>query len=139
MKGVDTAKRNRHYHCLEYDYNRSEGIFLISCGAERCEPGVRYGPDVREGYHLHMVLSGAGTLYAGNRTFHPRFGELFLLKDQESAEYVADVSDPWEYCWVTYNGAEAKPASRTASTACNPKPNRNCFTKWFCACTKDRR
>ena len=57
MKGVDTAKRNRHYHCLEYDYDRREEIFLIACGAERCEPGVRYGPDVREGYHLHMVLS----------------------------------------------------------------------------------
>ena len=108
MKGVDTAKRNRHYHCLEYDYDRSEEIFLIACGTERCEPGVHYGPDVREGYHLHMVLSGTGALYAGNRTFHPRFGELFLLKDKEISEYVADVSDPWEYCWVTYNGAKAK-------------------------------
>lgn len=108
MKGVDTAKRNRHYHCLEYDYNRSEGLFLIACGAERCEPGVRYGPDMREGYHLHAVLSGTGALYAGNQTFHPRFGQLFLLKDREISEYVADVSDPWEYCWVTYNGAEAK-------------------------------
>ncbi|MBQ9492740.1 MAG: AraC family transcriptional regulator [Oscillibacter sp.] len=107
MKGVDTAERNRHYHCLEYDYDRSGDIFLIACGAERCDPGVRYGPDVREGYHLHMVLSGTGTLYAGNRTFRPRFGQLFLLKNQEVAEYVADASDPWRYCWVTYNGREA--------------------------------
>ena len=108
MKGIDSAKRNRHYHCLEYDDNRDGAIFLIACGTERCDPGVRYGPDVRRGYHLHMVLSGTGTLYVENQTFHPRFGQFFLLKDQETAEYAADSSDPWEYCWVTYNGAEAK-------------------------------
>ena len=108
MKGIDTAKRNRHYHCLEYDRDQNGGIFLIACGTERCEPGVRYGPDLREGYHLHMVLSGKGTLYAGNHTFYPRFGQFFLLKDHETVEYVADASDPWEYCWVTYNGTEAK-------------------------------
>ena len=108
MKGIDTAKRNRHYHCLEYDRDQNGEIFLIACGTERCEPGVRYGPDLREGYHLHMVLSGKGTLHVGSHTFYPRFGQLFLLKDRETVEYAADVSDPWEYCWVTYNGTEAK-------------------------------
>ena len=104
----DTVRRNRHYHCLEYDHFRDGEIFLIACGMERCDPGVHYGPDLRDGYHLHMVLSGTGTLYAGNQAFRPRFGQFFLLKDQEVAEYVADASDPWEYCWVTYNGTEAK-------------------------------
>lgn len=108
MKGVDTAKRNRHYHCLEYDRDRSGEIFLISCGTERCDSGVRYGPDLRYGYHLHMVLSGRGVLRVGNRVFSPRFGQFFLLKDGETFEYTADVDDPWEYCWVTYNGTEAK-------------------------------
>ena len=94
VKGIDTAKRNRHYHCLEYDRDQNGEIFLIACGTERCEPGVRYGPDLREGYHLHMVLSGKGTLYVRNHTFYPRFGQFFLLKDHESVEYAADVSDP---------------------------------------------
>ncbi|MBQ9617243.1 MAG: AraC family transcriptional regulator [Oscillibacter sp.] len=108
MKGVDTAKRNRHYHCLEYDRDRDGELFLISCGTERCDSGVRYGPDLRYGYHLHMVLSGKGVLRAGGRVFSPRFGQFFLLKDRETAEYVADADDPWAYCWVTYNGTEAK-------------------------------
>ena len=34
--------------------------------------------------------------------------QFFLLKDHETVEYAADVSDPWEYCWVTYNGTEAR-------------------------------
>ena len=111
MKGVDTAKRNRHYHCLEYDRDRDGDLFLISCGTERCDPGVRYGPDLRYGYHLHMVLSGKGVLRVGNRTFSPRFGQFFLLKDREVVEYAADTEDPWEYCWVTYYGTKAKQLS----------------------------
>ena len=108
MQHRDTVQRNRHYHCLEYDHNQMGDLFLIACGMERCDPGVHYGPDLRDGYHLHAVLSGTGTLYAGGQTFHPRFGQLFLLKDNEVAEYIADPRDPWEYCWVTYHGTEAR-------------------------------
>ena len=104
----DTVKRNKHYHCLEYDHQQPGDLYLIACGMERCDPGVRYGPDVRDGFHLHMVLSGRGTLRAGGREFHPRFGQFFVLKDGETAEYTADAADPWEYCWVTCGGPEAR-------------------------------
>lgn len=108
MRREDTAKRNRHYHCLEYDHDQNGELFLIACGMERCDPGVHYGPDLRDGYHLHAVLSGTGTLCIGGKTVHPRFGQLFLLKDNEVAEYTADTEQPWEYCWVTYNGTDAR-------------------------------
>ena len=108
MKHRDTVRRNRHYRCLEYDHSQSGDVYLIACGKERCDPGVSYGPELRDGYHLHVVLSGTGTLRAGGQTFHPHFGQLFLLKHDEVVEYIADESDPWEYCWVTYNGTEAK-------------------------------
>ena len=111
MKNRDTAKRNKHYHCLEYEHEQDGDIFLIACGMERCDPGVQYGPDLREGYHLHVVLSGCGTLCAGEQIFHPRFGQFFLLKDREVVSYTADMTDPWEYCWVTYNGTKAKQLS----------------------------
>ncbi len=108
MRGRDTVKRNRHYRCLEYDHNQSGDLCLIACGMERCDPGVNYGPEPRDGYHLHVVLSGTGALYAGGQVFHPHFGQLFILKDGEVVQYTADASDPWEYCWVTYNGSEAR-------------------------------
>ncbi len=107
-KTLDTAPRNRHYRCLEYDHDQQGDICLIACGRERCDPGVCYGPDRRDGWHLHVILSGTGTLWAGGQELHPRFGQMFLLKDGETVAYAADASDPWEYCWVTYNGSEAK-------------------------------
>lgn len=108
MKAKDTAKRNKHYHCLEYDHEQTGDICLIACGMERCDPGVNYGPDIRDCYHLHVILSGTGTLYAGGQIFYPHFGQMFLLKHNEKVQYTADTTNPWEYCWVTYNGTEAK-------------------------------
>ncbi|MDO4336881.1 MAG: AraC family transcriptional regulator [Eubacteriales bacterium] len=108
MKAKDTAKRNKYYHCLEYDHDQVGDICLVACGMEQCDPGVDYGPEVRDCYHLHIVLSGTGTLYAGGKTLHPRSGQMFLLKHNEMVRYTADSSEPWKYCWVTYNGTEAK-------------------------------
>ena len=108
MKAVDTVKRNRHYRCLEYDHDQTGDICLIACGMERCDPGIRFGPEVRDCFHLHVILSGTGTLLAGGQDFHPHFGQMFLLKDGEEVEYVADKENPWEYCWVTYSGSDAR-------------------------------
>ncbi|MBQ3417312.1 MAG: helix-turn-helix domain-containing protein [Ruminococcus sp.] len=111
MIAKDTVKRNRHYRCLEYDHDQTGDICLIACGIERCDPGISFGPELRDCYHLHAVLSGTGTLYAGGKEFHPHVGQLFLLKDNEVVQYTADKKDPWCYCWVTYNGIEAKKLS----------------------------
>ena len=107
MAAKDTAKRNKHYRCIEYDHNQTGDICLIACGMERLDPGTSYGPDKRECYHLHVILSGSGTLYAGGKEWHPHFGQMFLLKHGEVVQYTADDKNPWEYCWVTYNGNEA--------------------------------
>lgn len=108
MRGVDVVRRNRHYRCLEYDHDQKGDICLIACGMERCDPTAHYGPETRDCWHLHAVLSGRGTLRAGGQTFHPHYGQFFLLKDGETVEYWADPQDPWEYCWVTYKGTESE-------------------------------
>ena len=81
MKAKDTVKRNVHYRCLEYDHDQEGDICLVACGMERCDPGINFGPEVRDCYHLHVVLSGTGVLLAGGKEFHPHFGQMFLLKD----------------------------------------------------------
>lgn len=111
MKAVDTAKRNRHYRCIEYDHDQEGNICLVACGIENCDPGVSFGPEIRDCYHLHAILSGRGTLLAGGKEFHPHFGQMFLLKDNEEVQYTADVENPWRYCWVTYSGTDAKKIS----------------------------
>ena len=78
MKAVDTAKRNRHYRCIEYDHDQEGNICLVACGIENCDPGVSFGPEIRDCYHLHAILSGRGTLLAGGKEFHPHFGQMLF-------------------------------------------------------------
>ena len=107
MKPVDRVKRNKHYRCLEYSHDQQGELRLVACGMERCDPDARFGPELRDCWHLHAVLSGRGTLKTRDRVFHPRYGQLFLLRDGEEVEYYPDAQDPWEYCWVTFTGSEA--------------------------------
>ena len=108
MKYKDTVVRNSHYHCLEYDHDQAGDICLIASGMEKCDPGENCGPYVRDGYHLHVILSGKGVLHINGKTIYPHGGQMFLLKHNEECRYIADMEDPWDYCWVTYNGAYAK-------------------------------
>ena len=107
MKRVDTAVRNIHYHCLEYDHEQAGELFLVAAGMESCDPGVCYGPDQRDCYHLHSVKEGTGVLYAGENEFRISKNQMFLLKHNETVKYTADRESPWQYCWVTFNGSEA--------------------------------
>ena len=108
MKGTDTVTRNRHYRCLEYDKDQEGDLYLIACGMERCDGGVIYGPDLRTDYHLHVILSGKGVLSVGAKTISLTAGQMFILKDNETYTYTADNEDPWNYCWVTFGGSNAK-------------------------------
>ena len=108
MKPEDTLKRNKHYHCLEYDHDQTGELCLISCGFEQCDGGVCYGSDVKDCYCLHAVLSGTGVLRINGQTLHPKANQLFLLKEGELAEYTADDQDPWKYCWIGFKGDAAK-------------------------------
>lgn len=54
-----------------------------------------------------LCLGGAGDLHL--RGADPRLaeGELFLICPSQVAGYAADREEPWEYCWVGFNGTEA--------------------------------
>ena len=112
MLAKDTAKRNKFYHCLEYDHEQKGDLCLVASGMERVDPGTTYGPDLRDCWHLHVIQSGKGQLTVikndFEETFYPREGQMFILKDGETVKYTSDKTDPWNYCWVTYTGEKAE-------------------------------
>ncbi len=86
---------------------------LYQYGMEKCTPAHSFGPARRNHYLFHYVLSGAGTLYAddsdGNSVpYHIKTGEGFLIFPNQITTYVADVSSPWEYVWIEFDGLRAK-------------------------------
>ena len=96
------------YTCLHCRQKQTEDIYMTFCGVEQCPRGFTVGPWARKNYHLHVILSGKGTLEVRGKRFQLHKNQAFLLKPGEEARYEADGKDPWRYCWVSYNGKKAK-------------------------------
>ena len=92
---------------------------LYQFGSEACEPGHSFGPARRNHYLFHYVINGRGTLYSDGadgktRTFTVKAGEGFLIYPEQVNLYVADMSNPWEYAWLEFDGLRVKHALDTA-------------------------
>lgn len=89
-------------------FHNSLGLAVYSCGVQKCGPRHAWGPAVRDHYLIHCVISGRGTFCCQNKQFRLAAGDGFLLIPGQIASYAADQEDPWEYCWVGFNGTDAK-------------------------------
>lgn len=86
--------------------NLTRPFILYHCGHEECTPGHSFGPAIRPHYLLHFVRSGKGTYHVGNRSYTIGEGEGFLIHPGVTTVYQADATDPWEYCWIGFNGSD---------------------------------
>ncbi len=90
---------------FKQNYTDNVELSIYNCGNEKCAAAHTWGPGIRDHYLIHLVLSGKGTYKVNGETWHLRAGDLFLVKPSQLIVYSADAQDPWEYCWVGFNGA----------------------------------
>ena len=83
-------------------------LAVYNTGYEKCQKGHSWGPALRDHYLFHYVISGKGRLVLNNTCYHIGQGDLFLIRPSVVASYAADMDEPWEYCWVGFNGTEAE-------------------------------
>ncbi len=83
-------------------------ITLYYCGHEQCYPSHFFGPAIRPHYLFHYILHGKGTYQVYGSTYHLKEGDGFLITPGVSTFYCADNSDPWEYCWIGFDGYDVK-------------------------------
>ena len=89
-------------------FHNSLGLAVYSCGVQRCGACHSWGPAVRDHYLIHYILSGRGVFSGGGKEYHLSSGDGFLVEPSHVVHYVADREDPWEYCWIGFNGSDAK-------------------------------
>lgn len=85
-----------------------EALTLYHCGYEQCKPSHFFGPAIRPHYLFHYIISGKGQYTVNGTTYQLSGGEGFLIMPGDSTFYQADEEDPWEYCWIGFDGYEAK-------------------------------
>ena len=78
------------------------------CGHEQTPPSHACGPGVWPHYLIHFVLSGRGTFSSAGRVWRLGPGDAFLIIPGVVSSYVSDEKDPWEYCWVGFDGKDAE-------------------------------
>ncbi len=88
-------------------YKLSRALNIYYGGLEICAPSHSFGPAIRPHYLLHYILNGKGNYYVKNKCYRLKKGEGFLICPGESTYYKADKEDPWEYCWISFDGYES--------------------------------
>lgn len=83
-------------------------IAIYNSGVQQCAPGYTWGPGLRDHFLIHHVISGKGVFTASGATYSVGAGDTFLIYPSEMVSYTADRQEPWEYCWVGFQGAQAK-------------------------------
>lgn len=79
-------------------------------GHEHCEPGLLYGPAMRDHFLYVYVVKGKGVYSVNHRDYPLRGGQAFLLFPHKLTQYRADDQEPWEYMWFGFDGARAAAA-----------------------------
>lgn len=92
---------------FKQNYTDNVELSIFNCGVQSCEPGHLWGPGIRDHYLIHLVIRGRGRYTVGSHEYQLKAGDLFLVKPNQLVAYCADETDPWEYCWVGFNGAFA--------------------------------
>lgn len=85
-----------------------QSMRIFFCGHEQTPASHTCGPGVWPHYLLHYVLSGSGVFRNGGQVWHLHAGDAFLIIPGIVASYAADTQTPWEYCWVGFDGRDAK-------------------------------
>ena len=98
----------------EHFPHQTEDLYLMLCGIEQCTPDKEINDRPRDGYHLHVIMSGEGVLEVNGTRNALQAGQLFLIKPGERICYYPVKANPWAYCWMTFDGTNAAEYMREA-------------------------
>lgn len=108
MDKETTYKNAAGFRCLLNIEKQTNDLYLVHCGQQQCPPGYTYDHKVPNEYHVHFVLNGKGVLEINDKLYHLKKDDIFLIPKGHPIKYFADEADPWEYMWITFDGAMAE-------------------------------
>ena len=76
-------------------------------GFEQCSPGHSCGPETRDHFLLHYVISGEGFLRINHKTYRISGNNLFIIPPDTLFYFQADTENPWKYTWLCFDGEYA--------------------------------
>ncbi len=84
------------------------GLSVYNTGYEQCDKNYCWGPALRDHYLIHYISHGSGTFFCNKNSYTLHEGDMFFVAPEQLVSYRADQQDPWAYCWVGFNGTDAR-------------------------------
>ncbi len=82
-------------------------LTLHGCGHEKCPADFSNGPGVRKKYIIHYIVSGKGYYEVNGNKYTLKKGDAFAIWPDDLVMYYTDKNNPWEFCWIMFDGSEA--------------------------------
>lgn len=99
----------RNYRDIFINEELFTDFYFYNVGYEACQPEHAYGPNIRDGYVIHYVVDGQGTLETDGHTYHLKKGNFFLIRPDKTVFYYANPENPWTYYWFGFDGDQVIP------------------------------
>lgn len=92
-------------------FNTHETLFdlhLVMCGNEKCTPDFHMNPHMRNYFLIHYINHGRGYYVENNNSHSIGPGDIFVIFPNTIISYYSEKEDPFDFCWVAFNGHNAK-------------------------------
>ena len=93
-------------------YNDSvfaDGLYLISCGIEKCEKPFFFSPENNDSYRIYNVTEGKGEFEADGKAYKAEKGDFFVFRPGMKIRYSSrSAEELWTYCWISFGGTDAE-------------------------------
>lgn len=121
-------KGSELHRIFPYSWAQSPSLYAVTIGHQRIADGpYKWGPGVRNYYDIHQLAAGRGFYQMGGKKYALKAGDAFMMFPGMAAEIDNDPSNPWEYFWIGFNGADAphllKLCGFTPENPIIPSPN----------------
>lgn len=105
--GVSGVSQSDYKFSYKFPARALTSLTVYNTGVQKCAADYGWGPGVRDHYLLHYVIAGKGRYQAFGHTWEVGAGEVFAVYPDVNIFYQSDSREPWEYCWVGFNGTDA--------------------------------
>ncbi len=101
------SKKSSSFYYYHLDSTEYSQLTIYDCGYEKFSSRLKVIRDKYPFFLMHCVLSGSGTLKLSEKEFKVSGGDIFIIPEGVKTEYFQDVSDPWSYIYINFNGSAA--------------------------------
>lgn len=98
----------QYKYSFKNQFRTMASLTVYRTGRQQCDSLYCRGQEVRDFYLIHYIIHGAGTYILNGNEYRVKEGQAFLIYPNMPINYMADADDPWEFCWVGFNGTDAR-------------------------------